>query len=245
MFIGAINQDVRAILYEIAKSEQRDIPVYVGCSGNFTVERVLAKTGITNLNSNDVSLYSCYLGNYLAGKNMCLGIADMNYYWLKDYLKPGIPCVATLLLCSEMFNYMDREGRYYQRMANAYRNNFDVLHQRTAEKVERALDGLEIKTFFAGDVLDFIKNAPGNILAISFPPTYKGGYERLYKKFDRVFTWDKPEYTVFDNERFEEFTAELMKKRYWITLRDERVPALEQYLIGRVQTGLRSRPVFL
>jgi hypothetical protein len=39
-FIGSINQPVRSVLAELAP-EWKDRPVYVGCSGNFTVERTL------------------------------------------------------------------------------------------------------------------------------------------------------------------------------------------------------------
>jgi hypothetical protein len=66
MFVAAITQEVRAVLAELAPSLQ-GLSLYVGCSGNFTVERVLKKAGLTSFHSNDVSLYSCAVGPYLAG----------------------------------------------------------------------------------------------------------------------------------------------------------------------------------
>ena len=43
-FVGAINADLRAVLAELAP-RWRDRKVYVGCSGNFTVERILHQAG--------------------------------------------------------------------------------------------------------------------------------------------------------------------------------------------------------
>ena len=44
MFHGSIPDDVRRILHQLVGG-WRCGDVYVGCSGNFTVERVLAGTG--------------------------------------------------------------------------------------------------------------------------------------------------------------------------------------------------------
>ncbi len=244
MFIGAINQDLRCILYEMAEN-WKDREIYVGCSGNFTVERVLWKAGVKNLHSNDVSLYSCYIGKYLAGEELEVQIVDMEYEWLGEYMKGPIETIATFLLCSEMFKYADRQEPYFRRMWKAYIEQFAKLHEQTKERVVKALDGVKLKSFYAGDVIDFIKQAPDDAVVISFPPTYKGGYERMYKKFDSVFAWEKPTYQVFDDQRFMEFTNELMSKEAWVTLRDKRVEELEPFLKAVVQTGMRSRPVYV
>ena len=37
--------------------------IYIGCSGNFTIERVLAPAKRWRLHGNDVTIYSCVLGN--------------------------------------------------------------------------------------------------------------------------------------------------------------------------------------
>jgi hypothetical protein len=66
MFIGSINRYMRAVL-ETAAGQWKGLPVYVACSGNFTVERILAKCSVGAIHSNDVSIYSCALGWHLAG----------------------------------------------------------------------------------------------------------------------------------------------------------------------------------
>lgn len=244
MFIGAINQDVRAILYEMAEN-WRDKEIYVGCSGNFTVERVLFKAGVKNIHSNDVSLYSCCLGRYLTGEKMNVDISDPEYEWLDKYMKNELDRIATLLLCSEMFKYADRQERYFKRMWQAYTENFAKLHEQTKERVAKALDGVRIKSFYAGDVVDFVRNAPDDAVIISFPPTYKSGYERMYKKIDEVFAWERPDYEIFDDNRFSEFISNLQKKHAWVTLRDKRIAELEPYLRAITQNGMRSKPVYV
>jgi hypothetical protein len=47
MFVGSINADLRSILAQLAPAWP-GLPVYVGCSGNFTVERILAAHGLSD-----------------------------------------------------------------------------------------------------------------------------------------------------------------------------------------------------
>jgi hypothetical protein len=48
MFVGAINADLRSVLAWLAPA-WRGLPAFVGCSGNFTVERLLAAHKLTDL----------------------------------------------------------------------------------------------------------------------------------------------------------------------------------------------------
>jgi hypothetical protein len=60
-FVGSITQDFRSMLAKVAK-QYAGLPVYVGCSGNFTVERTLHQIGFREIHGNDISLYSCAMG---------------------------------------------------------------------------------------------------------------------------------------------------------------------------------------
>ena len=171
MFIGSINQDLRAILNEMAPN-WTDRPVYVGCSGNFTVERILAKAGVKEIHGNDVSLYSCALGWYLTGRNTGVNIKVPEYNWLAKYMTNGIGVIATLMLCGEMFKYVDRPEPFHRRMFKAYKDRFDGMHSETAKKVAKALEEVRLESFYAGDVINFMLDAPQDCVAVSFPPTY-------------------------------------------------------------------------
>lgn len=243
MFIGAVNQHVRSLLWEL--SEHWSGPVYVACSGNFTVERILAGRGIAPIHSNDVSIYSCALGRYLAGETMAVDVADPQFNWLNDYLGSMRELVATLMLCTEYFNYIGKPNLYNRRMEAHYRRHFAALHERTLARIDTALDGVTIDSFTAGDLVDYLQRAPKDALAISFPPTYRGGYEQLFKRFDQVFRWDAPSYALFDGDRFAEFERVIQRFDGWVTLTDHPRDELAEHQAAIVQTGLRSRPVHL
>ena len=135
MFIGAINTDMRSQLQSLAQ-EMTDLPVFVGCSGNFTVERVLSKNNITNITSNDVSMYSSAIGNCLIRKKMHIGVKLNEFAWLEQYLTDAESQVATLMLCGEYFKFVLSDLPYYKRQAAAYRNQFDNLHKKTVLRVK-------------------------------------------------------------------------------------------------------------
>ena len=243
MFTGSINNDARSIVYEMSE-QWKDKKVYVGCSGNFTVERILNEREITNIYSNDVSMYSCAIGNYISGKPVEIEIKDQEFDWLKPFMETDLDKIVTLSLCTKVLTFYGKNNIYYDRMFKAHKDNFAKLHEKTKENIGETLDNIKIKEFYAGNVLDFMREAPEDIVAISFPPTYKGGYEKLYEAMEQVFEWEPPEYEIFDNESFKEFSELVMKKGTWVTLRDERVDELEDYLIASTKTSLRSKPVY-
>jgi len=243
MFIGSINRHMRAVLQAAAEG-WRGLPVWVACSGNFTVERILARAGVGPIHSNDVSIYSCALGWHLAGQTVRYGIRDGRYAWLDEYLRPGLDTVATLLLAGEMLR-VSGPNAYGRRMAAEYRRRWGELHAATVERVTKALTGVEVAGFFAGDCREFLSAADTGGVCISFPPTYRGGYERLYRKLDAIFDWPRPRYEVFGPEDFEAFGRQVRGFRHWMVSSDAEQPALADHHVATVQTTLRAKPVFM
>lgn len=251
MFIGSINRYMRAVVEAAALrpgSGQahgwRGLPVYVACSGNFTVERIIARCGVGAIHSNDVSIYSCALGWCLRGEGKAYTVKQPEFAWLAEFLAPGLPTVATLLLAGEMLK-AGKDSAYAQRMRAEYRRRWPELHAKTVERVKKALAGLEIASFHAGDCRDFLRTADRDGVCISFPPTYKGGYESLYKKLDALFDWPKPSYQLFSPEDFEEFSRQVRSFRHWMISSDVAQPALQEFHVATVQASLRSKPVFM
>ena len=277
MFIGSINRYMRAVLEQAAlrpgsgQGGWQGMPIYVACSGNFTVERILARCGVGDIHSNDVSIYSCALGWMLAHDSPDFGGWDGAYRvkeqagqfaWLGEYLHDGPAVVATLLLTGEMLKAggnplaePDALTAYARRMREEYRRRWPELHAKTVERIKRATDGLKIASFFAGDCREFLAKAkqqagPEGAVCISFPPTYKGGYERLFKKLDAIFDWPRPNYQVFSPEDFEQFSQSVRSFRHWMISSDTPQPALSgaegrDYHVATVQTSLLSKPVFM
>lgn len=155
MFTGSINKETKSVILDIASKWDRP-DLYVGCSGNFTVERLL-KDQVSKLHGNDVTLYSCCLGRHLAGKKMKIGVKLEGFEWLEPYLETSLDSVATLLLSTRILEPFFKGTPFHQRMAAAYLERFPDLHARTKEKIKTATEGLKLSSFFAGDVLNFVK----------------------------------------------------------------------------------------
>ena len=114
MFYGSIPGDVQIIMASTIK-EWDCTDLYVGCSGNFTVETVICPLKKFRLHSNDVILYSYCLGRYLSGPQFELtltqdGLAKIP--WIEEYLRTPIDSLATLMLMSGIVRYMDKDNAY-------------------------------------------------------------------------------------------------------------------------------------
>lgn len=244
MFTGAINADVRAMLAEVAP-QWAGRAVYVGCSGNFTVERILADVGIAKIHGCDVSLYSCALGTTLAGHPMTVTVKDERFAWMAPYLTPGLDTVVTLLMSLEYLRFVDRDEPYHARMRALYEDRWETLHSQSLKKVEKLVEGVVLASYTPGDVLDFVAAVPEDGVVVTFPPTYASGYEKLYAKLDDTFAWDAPDYPTFDDDRFALLMQALTEKAGWMTMRDHEVPLLADHLVGKAQTTAGAKPVFV
>ncbi len=244
MFVGSINQETRAIVARLAPA-WRGLPVYVACSGNFTVERLLLQQGIRDLHANDVSLYSCLLGALLTHRDLPVTVQADAYRWLEPFLDTPLRRLATVLLCTEAFLYAMRDTAFHRRIWQGYQRRFAGLVDQTASKLAVALDQLAVADFFAGDCVEHIERAPLDAVALAFPPTYSNGYERLYALIDRVFAWERPRYPVFDEARFAVLAAAMRERRHWLVLRDQVEEALAPWHLATVQTTLRAKPVYV
>ena len=244
MFIGSINRHMRCVLEQAAVA-WRGLPVYVACSGNFTVERILAKAGVHEIHSNDVSIYSCALGWHLAGEVVQYRIADPEFTWLEDYLQPGIPTIATLLLTGEMLK-VGGENAYAQRIRNEYRRTWPELHKTSVARITKALSAFKVASYFAGDCRRFLAEVdPRGAVCVSFPPTYEGGYERLYKKLEAIFDWPRAAYELFSPEDFDQFSQTVRSFKHWMISSDQPQVELAHQHVATVQTSLLSKPVFM
>jgi len=244
VFTGSINRDVKSILAEHSR-EWVGKTVYVGCSGNFNVERILGHVGISDIHSNDVSLYSCALGTYLSGGNLEVGVKDEQLAWLEPYLSGGIETIATIHMCLDYLLFLGHEEPYHKRMKLIYENQWKTLHAESCERILRVIDGFTVSSFMSGDVVDFLEAAPADAVVVTFPPPYELGYERLYKEIDSTFSWNSPSYTTFNAERFAHLTDLITDREHWMTMRDEEVEGLSEFLVGRTQTSVSAKPVYV
>lgn len=91
MFYGSVPAEAQAIMNKIVKTwEVSD--VYVGCSGNFTLERFIGPMEKFRLHSNDVTMYSQCLAAYYMREHVPLELSEAGleqFPWLTELYADG------------------------------------------------------------------------------------------------------------------------------------------------------------
>lgn len=248
MFYGSIPSTVQQILCEIAS--KWDTPdVYVGCSGNFTVEKALCPLKKFNLHSNDVILYSYCLGKFFQGEDFTLELTDEGREkipWISEYLSTSVERLASLLLMSGIVRYMDKEQQYYQKMYSEYVKQFKQLHGRTVEKITR--NETRIASYFNGDAMQFVKDTPKDAGFVSYPPFKNAGkaYLKDFEKLESLFKFETPEFTIFDENILKEYFKLISEKKYWLIGTDMKLgEPFEKYLKGMSKTTNRGIIIYV
>lgn len=248
MFHGSIPASMQSVIAEHVRQWQGE-HVYVGCSGNFTVERVVqsVRPNVV-LHGNDVTIYSCLIGAYLARQAVPLALQDnewgAEYAWLAPWIEDPADAIATVLLCTRMLQGMANRAPYYERMRAAYRAQWPELHAATKAKVEKAT--LRLESFFAGDVVEWVNTIPAGAGVICFPPFFAGDYESMFARLEDVFAWTPPSYEEFNDDRRVELIRRLSTHDgEWMIGTHVRQPTLQDHLCGLVQTTNRGVPIFI
>lgn len=242
MFIGSINSTVRKYLASVSPAFQNKT-VVVGCSGNFTSEGVFTKYAQpAEIHSNDVSLYSCMLGRWLAGESVDYEITDPDLKWVTDYFSSDVEKLASLMVLLNMLQYVKQKTAHQQRMWLINKDNFGLMVSHTAERLQLAPP--RITTFYAGDVSDHFKRFENdrNAVFCCYAPTYAGGYEQLYKALDAVTTWDEPTYSMLDEEARDKLLAWMSDGRKYLWYDDRVLPG---HPLIMQQEQNRNRTVYL
>lgn len=255
MFRGSIPKELQLIVRDVV-SRWDCSDVYVGCSGNFTVERVIHELGRYGLHGNDVTLYSSVIGSYLASNPFRMVIkpdAQDNYGWLEKYLNPTESGVATVMLAAELLaggisvTGAEKDNRYYRRMKEATQIYWDGLHAKTRDTVQNT--PMRLKSYYAGDVFDWIQTLDQDQAVVCYPPFAGVGastqYEESSRKLESVFDWDKPSYKFLEGERLAEFFRMLTHRRYWMFGSNRPLPAYEPYLNSVIKRTNRSTTVYI
>lgn len=247
MFVGSIPADMQRILKELVSKWECD-DIYIGTSGNFTIERCISELGF-NLHGNDVTLYSSVIGSYLAGDMVPFTFnEDYNeqYGWLKEYIKEPADRVATILLCTRLMETVGKEHKpYYKRMADAYKDQWPVLHEKTKEKIEKLQ--VRLKSYTAGDVFTWLDDIPKEQGVICYPPFFgeTGDYEKYFEKLEDLFLWETPDYDFIFGDRLIEFFRKMMDKKHWVFGTKERFEEFEPYLKCMTKTTNRGVPIYV
>ncbi|MDI6852953.1 MAG: hypothetical protein QME75_05035 [Deltaproteobacteria bacterium] len=240
-FIGSINAETRKWLGNNGQAfDGRQ--VWVGCSGAFTVEQILSRYAAkAKIRGNDVSLYSSVLGAYLAGQPFNLAVKEEKFEWLAPYLIDVEAKAAAVMVLFEVLKYEKADNLFKQRHWAHYLNNFEGFHQATVAKLRARKKEVRLESYTTKDIFDLMDEMPEDAVAIAFLPTYAGGYERMFKRLEEIFDWDRPSYGLIDAER-KAAILKKMKQRDFLFLDDKEWPDLP--LVAAVRKA-RMKPVHI
>lgn len=245
MFNGTIPGDMRSIVLEHARGWPDDSEVYIGCSGNLTIERTIAELG-HRMHSNDVNPYSCALGWHFAGKPVPYRLKEESrewLEWLEPYLDDGPSTLACLMLGTRFLQFVGKPGLYHRRMVAATREQWPDMHGKTLAKIEAAK--LRLASFFPGDVREFVEDAPRDAAVVAFPPFFSGDYETMFDGIEKHFDWPAPEWPDLTEEGKTALLHGIMDREHWLLGLHQERPDLHRYVRGKVQTSNRGTPIYL
>jgi|GEM_PF-590210 hypothetical protein len=250
MFKGVVHANARAILLDlIPKLPARAINV---CSGNFTLETTLRMNGFAGrLEGCDISLYTCSLGAYLSGQDLVIRLAanvDPELEVFRPMFADPIGQAAAVAILLDLSEHAPRKNAFQKRMWHAVVSQAQQLYEGTLKRLEKKKGLVKLDGFYARDgveVINSIKDDPETFV-ISFPPTYSGGYEKLYKWLDSVVSWNQPTYTnIGQEEDFAKLITSIKGKWALGTeYRDAAVEAIVGQPIAQASRGA-AKNVFL
>jgi hypothetical protein len=204
MFIGAVP-------VEVAEQITRNVPMgdwkhlFLCCSGSFRMEQAFSQTfKALRIHSNDVSLYTTAVGNLILGRQIPFTFRDRMAF-AEEALEGRSyhDRVAAIILAHEMSRYA-ASNPYMRKHFDHYRTNFGAMLDNASAKLAKLLPLIRIESYFGGDwrvhadaaITHFQETGEGGIA--TFPPFFRGGYEKLYKFLDESVAWEPRPYDIYD-----------------------------------------------
>jgi hypothetical protein len=173
--------------------------IFVCCSGSFRVDRALKERYPQKaVRGNDVSLVSSAVGALLTGSELAIGFKDRLAFIeereFADYAWRAAAVIVALRLSQFSGNNAYAQGHFEH-----CRQNFDTYLAKAHEKVLQLQVGVALDEYCAGDFRDHADRAMREGAGIAgFMPTYKGGYERMYRFLEENVDWRRPTFRTWD-----------------------------------------------
>ena len=214
MFIGAVPKEVVGqVLSTVPFDEWRD--VYVGCSGSFRFDRaVKMRHPGCRVYSNDVSLLTCSIGALAKGREF-----DIRFKGALAFVEAAMAGqdfrsrVAAVMVASAMGKFAGK-NEYANVHFRHYREHFRAFVDQALPKLTALVSEIKIEEFYPGDFLeqaDRAERSGGGVAC--FAPTYKGGYERIYKLVNDNVEWPAPKYGIWNPDSLPAFIASIEDRR--------------------------------
>lgn len=243
MFTGTTPPEVKLLLQDLMRGVKGK-DVFIGCSGNYTTDKIMSAMGYT-VHSNDVSLYSKLIADLLLDTSTeveCINPELKNVFdtWEETKYKKLVQVMFAL----KVAQFHQRKNDYQEEMFNAFIEQSKIYYDNTIKKLEKGALDFSIQSFYYGDFLDFLKMKRGKGVGISFPPTYKGGYEKLFSYVEESFKYEHAPYNIFDPKEGGAVFKELLDNDENIIYSARYFNILEGYLVGKIRLGSNKNPLF-
>jgi len=244
MFQGSLPPECLTQLFKVVPLE-RWRGVQVCCSGSFRIEAAIRQRfPDVPLFGNDVSLLSCALGALASGETLAFRLIERLAFLEEalvgaDYARR----VAALAIGLDLSPYRG-DNAFAQRHFAWFRDHCEELLDKVSAQLRERVAPIGLQGFVRGDWRLAMRAAVSRGLGIiGFPPTYKKGYERLYRFLDANTEWERPRYGIYDPASLPEEIRWLQEQKAdWCLVSDQDLPGLPCF--GKLHKG-RAMPLYL
>ena len=226
MFIGAVPTEVVAqVLATVPFAEWEN--VFVGCSGSFRFDRsVKMRNPSCRVYSNDVSLLTCSIGELAMGREFPLRFKGALEF-VEDAVK-GVDFrgrVAAVMVAAAMGKFTSK-NQFSQAHFAHYKAHFREFVDAALPKLAALVAEIKIEDFYSGDFLLQVDRAAEKGGGVAcFAPTYKGGYERIYRLVHENVEWPAPAYGIWNPDSLPGFIISLEERRLpYCVISDQLLP---------------------
>jgi hypothetical protein len=244
MFTGTTPNEVRLMLQDLMTGiKAKD--VFIGCSGNYSVDKIMSKMGY-RVHSNDVSLYSKLISDILLGTDTPVKVRNQDLIpvfasWPETKYKKLIQ----VMFAVRVSKYAPQKNDFQRMFYSAYLRESGFYYESTVAKLEKGAFDFQIHSFSFCDFIEFLKNKKGTGVGISFPPTYKAGYEKIFEYVEESFEYERASYQLFDPKNAGAIFKDLLETDENVFYSDRKWPDLTEYLVGMVNLGQGKHDVFI
>ena len=210
--------------------------VQIICSGSFKLETAIRKLcPDVKIYANDVSIYSCMLGDMYMGDDTG-GIQFKDSVGVLNEAKSR--GVAACVLYSSLQTYRRR----FTWDEKDLRNIVEVADSRYDDMAEKR-DNLQLDAFYKRDLMDLAFDNDAEAV-IGFPPYHKGGYERVWSILEEHVEWTKPKYTMFEASKGTRALCERLVEqgKPWLVMTNQRLDDIP--MVGFESRGSLTKPVY-
>ncbi|MBW2598594.1 MAG: hypothetical protein JRC60_00475 [Deltaproteobacteria bacterium] len=206
-FVGATRSAVRPVIGEYARTIK--YPVLLIGAGNFTIPAILRQAGYTGqIKACDVSLYSSALGAYLSDHPFEATENPECPDELRGLLKTENgrdELIASILLLFDLREVWQCKNAYQRHIVKNYREQWDGLIEKTLKKLSDYKEQIGQIDYEARDGIALLRESTREHTVITYPPTYKRGYEQLEKLYKATVQWNQPEYEEMTDKTMDHY----------------------------------------